>query len=143
MQNSTKKPCRNWKANETYKCVIFKRLTVDIYVFLNFDAFTLNLLINFRHFPWYLQEDSERLIRKQHSIIVKQIHFITYNYGYILHLTTRRSINTNTIQCNNSAIIIGATSWKQFTGLVYTLIGHIDVGDGRRKCYPLRTAPTG
>ena len=39
--------------------------------------------------------------------------------------------------------IIGATSWKQFTGLVYTLIGHIDVGDGRRKYYPLRTAPTG
>ena len=61
----------------------------------------------------------------------------------LLHLTTRRSTNTNTIQCNNSATIIGATSWKQFTDLVYTLIGHIDVGDGRRKYYPLRTAPTG
>jgi hypothetical protein len=28
---------------------------------------------------------------------------------------------------------------QQFTDLVYTLIGHIDVGDGRRKYYPLRT----
>ena len=32
---------------------------------------------------------------------------------------------------------------QQFTDLVYTPIGHIDVGDGLRKYYPLRTAPTG
>jgi len=33
-----------------------------------------------------------------------------YIYVHFTALTTRRSTNTNTIQCNNSATIIGATS---------------------------------